>query len=74
MSEEDLHAAQADHAKEVLNVVLPANHQPTKVMEPSEWSFHSPASAVATQWTPVLSWHSSLSAMGCDHFYPVAFG
>jgi hypothetical protein len=56
-----------DHAKEVLNVVLPANHQSTKVMERSESSFHSPASAIATQWTPILSWHSSPSAMGCDH-------
>jgi len=36
MPEEDLHAPQADHAKEVLNVVLPADYQPTKVMEPSE--------------------------------------
>jgi hypothetical protein len=43
MSEEDLHAPQTDHAKEVLNVVLPADYQPTKVME-SEYSFYSPAS------------------------------
>src|SRR5215469_6563740 len=42
------------------------------MMQPSEKSFHSPASAIATQWTPVLSWRSPLSAMGCDHFDPVA--
>jgi hypothetical protein len=36
MSEEDLHAPQADHAKEVLNLMLPADYQPPKVMEPSE--------------------------------------
>jgi hypothetical protein len=63
MSEEDLHAPQADHAKEVLNLVLPADYQPPKVMEPSEESFYSPASAIATQRMPVLSWRSSLSSM-----------
>jgi len=44
------------------------------MMQPSEKSFHSPASAIATQWTPVLRWRSPLSAMGCDHFDPVALG
>jgi hypothetical protein len=38
MSEEDLHAPQANHAEEVLHLVLPADHQPTKVTEPSEKS------------------------------------
>jgi hypothetical protein len=55
-------------------VVLPADHQPTKMMQPSEKSFHSPASAIATQRSPVLRWRSPLSAMGCDHFDPVALG
>jgi hypothetical protein len=32
MSEQDLHSAQADHAEEVVNAVLPADHQPTKVV------------------------------------------
>jgi len=36
MSEVDLNAPQADHAKEVLNLVFPADYQPPKVMEPSE--------------------------------------
>jgi hypothetical protein len=55
-------------------VVLPADHQPTKMMEPSEKSLHSPASAIATQRTPVLRGRSPLPAMGCDHFDPVALG
>ena len=55
-------------------MVLPADHEPTKVMQPSEKSFHPQASAIATQWTPVLRWCSPLSAMGCDHFYPVSLG
>jgi len=43
-------------------------------MQPREESFQSPASAIATQGTPVLGWRSPLSAMGCDHFDPVALG
>ena len=43
-------------------------------MQPSKKSFHSPAAAIATQWTPVLRWRSPLSTMGCDHFDPVALG
>jgi len=44
------------------------------MMQPCEKAFHSPASAIATQWTPVLGWCSPLSAMGCDHLDPVALG
>jgi hypothetical protein len=72
--EQNLHATEAHHAEEVLDVVLPADHEPTKMMQPREKSFHSPASAIATQWTPVLRWRSPLSAMRCDHFDPVALG
>jgi hypothetical protein len=43
-------------------------------MQPSEKSLHSPASAIATQWTPVLSWRSSLSAMWRDHRNAIALG
>ena len=54
MPEEDLHATEANHAEEVLDVVLPADHQPTKVMEPSEKSLDSPTFAVTAQRTTVL--------------------
>jgi len=37
-----------EHAEEVLDVVLPPDHQPTKVMEPSEKSLDSPTFAVTT--------------------------
>jgi hypothetical protein len=43
-------------------------------MEPSEKSFHSPTSAIAAQWTPVLSWCSSLAAMWRDHLNAIVFG
>jgi hypothetical protein len=35
-----LHRTQARHAEEVLDVVLPADDQPTKVMRPGKESFH----------------------------------
>jgi hypothetical protein len=41
-----LHAPQSDHTEEVLYVVLPANYEPTKMMEPSEKSLNSPTSAI----------------------------
>jgi hypothetical protein len=33
-----LYATQADHAEKVLDLVLPADHEPTKMMEPGEKS------------------------------------
>src|ERR1700691_885320 len=74
MPEEDLHATETNHAEEVLDVVLPADHQPTKMMEPSEESFHSPTSAIAAQLTTILRRRPALSAMGCDHLDAVTLG
>jgi hypothetical protein len=59
-------ATEAHHAKEVLDVVLPADHQPPKMMEPGEKSFDSPASAVAPQRTTILRWRPALSTMRGD--------
>jgi len=47
-------------------MVLPADYQPTKVMEPSEKSLHSPTSAVAAKRTTVLCRHPAHSSMRCD--------
>jgi len=44
------------------------------MVQPREKPFHTPASAIAAQWTPVLRGYSPLSAMGCDHFDPIALG
>jgi len=49
MPEQDLHATQADHAKEVLDLVVPAGCEPAKVMEPSEKSHDSPTFGVTPQ-------------------------
>ncbi len=67
-----MHTAQANHAEEVLDMVLPAGHQPTKVMQPSKKSFDSPTSAIAAQRTTILRWLPALSAMRCDHHDAVA--
>jgi hypothetical protein len=69
-----LHATETNHAEEVLDVVLPADHQPTKMMEPSEESFHSPTSAIAAQLTTILRRRPAFSAMGCDHLDAVTLG
>jgi hypothetical protein len=69
-----LHATQANHAEEVLDTAFPADHEPTKMMEPSEKSFHSPTSAVAAQSTTILSRRLAHSAMGCDHLDAVTLG
>jgi hypothetical protein len=74
MPEEDLHATEANHAEEVLDVVLPADHQPTKVMEPSEKSLDSPSFAVTAQWTTVLRRRPALSTMRGDHLDVIALG
>jgi len=69
-----LHATETHHTEEVLDVVLPADDQPTKVMQPGKESFHSPTSAVAPQRATVLRGFPALSAMGCDHLDAVALG
>jgi hypothetical protein len=74
MPEQDLHATEAHHAEEVLDVVLPAGDQPTEMMEPGKQSFDSPTSVVAAQGAAILRRHSALSAMRCDHLDAVALG
>jgi hypothetical protein len=69
-----LHAAEADHAEEVLDVVLPADHQTTKMMKPGEKSFDSPASAVAPQSTAILRWRPALSTMRGNHLDAIVLG
>jgi hypothetical protein len=65
MSEDDLHATKTDHAEEVLDVVLPANHQPTNMVKPSEKAFHSPMAE--EHRATVLCWRWVVSAMRYDH-------
>ena len=74
MPEQDLHATQAHHAEEVLDVVLPADDQATKVMQPSKESFHSPTPAVTPQRTAILRGCPALPAMRCDHLDTVSVG
>ena len=69
-----MYATETHHTEEVLDVVLPADHQSTKVMQPSKESFHSPTPAVPPQRATVLCGFAALSAMGCDHLDAIALG
>jgi hypothetical protein len=55
-------------------VVLPADDQATKVMQPGKESFHSPTPAVTAQRTAILSGFPTRSAMRCDHLDTIAAG
>ena len=55
-------------------MVLPADHQATKVMEPGKQSFHAPASSIPTQGATILRWRPTLSTMRGDHLDAIAFG
>src|ERR1700758_3053060 len=74
MPEQDLHATETNHAEEILDVVLPADYQPTEMMEPCKQSFDSPTSAVAAQRTAILCRRPALSTMRRDHLNAVALG
>jgi len=74
MPSQDLHATQAYHAEEVLDVVLPADDQPTKLMQPSKESFPFPTPAVPPQRATVQCGFATLSAMECDHLDAIALG
>jgi hypothetical protein len=74
LREQGLYATETHHTEEVLDVALPSDHKPTKVMEPSEKSLHSPTSAVAAQRATILGRRPALSAMGCDHLDAVTLG
>ena len=67
-----MHATEADHAEEVLDVILPADHQATKVMKPGKQSLHAPASPVASQRASILGRLASLPAMRRDHLDAIA--
>jgi len=69
-------AAQQDHdatelheAEEVVGVVLVARDEAPKVRQPREESLHVPATAVATQGTPVLGLAFAVGVMRRDHLH-----
>jgi hypothetical protein len=57
LPEQDLYATETHHAEEILDVVLPADDQAAKMVQPSKESFHSPTPAVAPQWATVRGLH-----------------
>jgi len=67
IAKHDFHAAEADHAEEVLDVVLPARDQAAKIVQPGEEPLYRPASSITTQGASILSRVLPVSAMGRDH-------
>jgi len=65
MPEEHFQAGELDEAKEVLDVVLPAGNQASKVVHPGEEPFHSPTSLVAPQLSSILGF-AAPPAIGRD--------
>ena len=55
-------------------MVLPANYEPTKMMEPSEKSFHSATATIAAHRATILRWQPALSAMRCDQLDALSLG
>ena len=55
-------------------MVLPADHETTKVMEPGKESFHSPTPAIPPQGTTILRGLPALSAMRGNHLDAIALG
>ena len=73
-AEKDFHAAKANHPKEVFERILPADHESTKMMKPSEKLFHTPALAVAPQRAPVLSGGTTLPSVRRYHLDSITLG
>src|ERR1700737_2307753 len=74
MPQEDDGASELDHPEEIFGIVLPANDGTTKVMKPSEQTFHFPPTAVAAQNTPVLRHRCDAHEfVGRDESHTVSF-
>jgi hypothetical protein len=54
-------------------VILPANHQPTKPVQPSKESLHAPTSAVATERATILREPLAVLFVGSDQLDIVGF-
>jgi hypothetical protein len=55
-------------------MVLPADDQPTKLMQSSKKPLYSPTPAIAPQRTAILSGLPTRSVMRCDHLDAIAVG
>jgi len=59
-------------AEIILHLVLPANHELAKVMQPGKELFHLPSSALSTKRTTILGMRAALCSVQSDQFYPAA--
>lgn len=69
-----MYATETHHAEKVLDAVLPADHESTKVMKPGKKPFHAPTFAVAAQWAPALDACATAATVGRDHLETITLG
>ena len=69
----DFYAAEPEHAKEIIDVVLPARDQAAKPLQPGKETFEGPAPPVAAQRTAILRGVPPVTAVRRDHLHPVLF-
>lgn len=67
MPDEHEHAGEVNESEEVFDLVLPSSYESAIVLQPSEESFDLPATAVASQWTAILSFPFAVRSIGRDH-------
>jgi len=65
--EENPHAAESDHSKEVFNVILPTGDQTAKVVQPGKEPFHPPAFPIAPKWATILRSLAAVSTVRGNH-------
>ena len=74
MPEQDARTRELQHPEEVGDVVLPARHEPTRVVEPGEEPFDLPAPSATAEGPPILGRRAAPAVtMRGDHLDVVAF-
>ena len=73
MPQQDLDATELDHAEKVFSVILPANYQATKPVQPSKESLYAPTSAIATERATVLGEPLAIAFVRSDQLDVVSF-
>jgi hypothetical protein len=66
MSDQEVQTGEVEEAEKVLDVVFPSGDKSAEVVHPRKEPLHSPAPAVATQLTGILT-PAAVAPVGRDH-------
>lgn len=66
MSDQEVQTGEVDEAEKVLDVVFPSGDKSAEVVHPRKEPLHSPAPAVASQLTGILT-PAAVAPVGRDH-------